>query len=208
MAKPTKQYIADKALLVFNERGYGAVRLQHIADAAFVSVGHLAYHFANKDGLLIHLFEAMAAEKQQLLLEHKVLPLFEDLQHLWVALFEHQQRYRFLYSDALEVIRCHPEMGGRYAEQAAWQVLQYALMIQFNVARGALQVPVNRVEHLARLLQYHSDLGLPYQLLRTGKTEPRLFYKDAWFLLEPWFTQTGHLEFQQGPAREISDSAT
>jgi AcrR family transcriptional regulator len=35
--KPTKQYIADKALSLFNEKGFVNLRLQHIADAAFVS---------------------------------------------------------------------------------------------------------------------------------------------------------------------------
>lgn len=105
MAKPTKQYIADKALLLFNERGYASVRLQHIADTAFVSVGHLAYHFQNKKGLLDHLFDAMTGEKKQILLEHKTLPLFEDLQQLWIDLLQHQLRFRFLYTDALEDVR-------------------------------------------------------------------------------------------------------
>ena len=46
--KPTRQYILDKALTLFNEKGFVNVRLQHIADSAFVSVEHLAYHFKNK----------------------------------------------------------------------------------------------------------------------------------------------------------------
>ncbi len=37
--KPTKQYILDKALILFDEKGFVNVRLQHIADSAFVSDG-------------------------------------------------------------------------------------------------------------------------------------------------------------------------
>lgn len=45
--KPTKQYISDKALALFNEKGFVNVRLQHIADSAFVSVGHLVLQYPN-----------------------------------------------------------------------------------------------------------------------------------------------------------------
>ena len=54
--KPTKKHISDKALNQFNENGVVNVRLQHIADAAFVSVGHLAYHFKNKDNIITELY--------------------------------------------------------------------------------------------------------------------------------------------------------
>ena len=57
--KPTKQYILDKALALFNEKGFVNVRLQHIADSAFVSVGHLAYHFKNKDDLILSLYKKL-----------------------------------------------------------------------------------------------------------------------------------------------------
>ena len=73
-----------------------------MADAAFVSVGHLAYHFQNKEGVLDHLFDAMTGEKKQILLEHKTLPLFEELQQLWIGLLQHQLRFRFLSTDSLE----------------------------------------------------------------------------------------------------------
>lgn len=204
MAKPTKQYIAEKALLLFNERGYASVRLQHIADAAFVSVGHLAYHFQNKEGLLDHLFELMSNEKQRILLEHKVLPLFEDIQQLWVDLFQHQQQYRFFYTDALEVIRGNAEMAPRYAEQASWQVVQYDMMIRFNVARAALHVPEHQIVRLAQQLQHYHDSALTTQLLHLGTIDPKRYYQNAWFLLEPWFSDTGKLEFNQGPGREFS----
>ena len=55
--KTTKQYIKDHALKLFNQSGFVNVRLQHIADAAFISVGHLAYHFKNKDSIINELYD-------------------------------------------------------------------------------------------------------------------------------------------------------
>ena len=91
--KPTKQHIADKALLLFNDKGFVNVRLQHIADAAFVSIGHLAYHFKNKDAILEYLYEKIKREKGKLLNEHKILPLFEDIDRMLEEIFYHQKTY-------------------------------------------------------------------------------------------------------------------
>ncbi|MEL7123903.1 MAG: TetR/AcrR family transcriptional regulator, partial [Bacteroidota bacterium] len=50
--KSTKQKILDAALKLFNQDGIVNVRLQHIADEAFVSVGNLAYHYSNKESIV------------------------------------------------------------------------------------------------------------------------------------------------------------
>ena len=51
MAK-TKQKIILSALQLFNENGIANVRLQHIADEAFISIGNLAYHYKNKEAIV------------------------------------------------------------------------------------------------------------------------------------------------------------
>ena len=50
--KDTKRRILDAALDLFNENGLVNVRLQHIADQAQMSVGNLAYHYANKEAIV------------------------------------------------------------------------------------------------------------------------------------------------------------
>jgi AcrR family transcriptional regulator len=77
--KPTKQYILDKALILFNEKGFVNVRLQHIADTAFVSVGNLGYHFKNKEDIISSLYKRLKKKQELLLTEFSVLPLFEDI---------------------------------------------------------------------------------------------------------------------------------
>src|SRR5271154_6316006 len=101
--KPTKQYISDKALTLFNEKGFVNVRLQHIADSAFVSVGHLAYHFKNKEEIILYLYKKLKKKQELMLTEFRVLPLFEDIEFLLRSMFSLQQQFRFFYVDTLEV---------------------------------------------------------------------------------------------------------
>ena len=49
--KDVKEIIIKEALHLFNTNGFVNVRLQHIADAASISVGHMAYHYKNKDAI-------------------------------------------------------------------------------------------------------------------------------------------------------------
>ncbi len=76
--KPTNKYIADHALNLFNKHGFVNVRLQQIADAAFVSVGLLAYHCKNKEALVNYLFEKHLEASQTLLQVYRAMPLFQD----------------------------------------------------------------------------------------------------------------------------------
>jgi AcrR family transcriptional regulator len=77
--KDVKEIIIKEALHLFNINGFVNVRLQHIADAASISVGHMAYHYKNKDAIL-HVLYALLNEKQRVhLAEFRVVPLFEDI---------------------------------------------------------------------------------------------------------------------------------
>jgi len=49
----TKKKIIVAALKLFNQNGLVNVRLQHIADEAFISIGNMAYHYHNGCFILI-----------------------------------------------------------------------------------------------------------------------------------------------------------
>ena len=158
--KPTNQYIAEHALRLFNKSGVVNVRLQHIADAAFVSVGHLAYHFKNKEALVEYLFEQHKQESEQLLQAYRIMPLFADVDRMFCALYLLQEKYSFLYKDLLELVRAYPLMAGRFAAYSSWQQMQLTLMVDFQLARGALFLPNRYVSavDIAILLQRHLAL--------------------------------------------------
>ncbi len=53
----TKRRIAEKAKQLFVQRGYGAVTMNDVCEAAGVSKGSLYHHFPSKEELLLHVVE-------------------------------------------------------------------------------------------------------------------------------------------------------
>ena len=65
--KHTKDSILGHSLKLFNRHGFVNVRLQHIADAGSISVGHLAYHFKNKEAIIEALYDLLKKQQEVLL---------------------------------------------------------------------------------------------------------------------------------------------
>jgi AcrR family transcriptional regulator len=197
--KPTKQYIAEKALELFNTKGFVNVRLQHIADAAFVSVGHLAYHFKNKDAIAEGLYDELRTQQAQLLNEFRVVPLFEDLNRYLSAVFYLQDQYIFFYLDTLEIVRAYPEIGEKHQQHIAWQLAQLQLMLDFNIARGSLApLPPERVKAMAWQIRWLMDSWRYDRRIETDRPDDvDDFLNDVWGLLLPLLTDMGAREYQQ-----------
>ena len=173
--KPTKQYIADKALNLFNEKGFVNVRLQHIADSAFVSVGHLAYHFKNKDDIISSIYKRLKKKQELLLTEFRVLPLFEDIDFLLRNVYQLQQQYRFFYLDTLEVLRAFPDIAEKHRQLLRFQRQQMQFMMEFNASRGSFIQPVyeKQFEDLAHIFCMTMDNWLSYQYIYGNNTPDR-----------------------------------
>lgn len=61
----TRDRILEKARVLFNERGTGAVTTNHIAAAMGISPGNLYYHFHNREEIIRNIFEMMEAESRE-----------------------------------------------------------------------------------------------------------------------------------------------
>lgn len=198
--KPTKQYISDKALALFNEKGFVNVRLQHIADSAFVSVGHLAYHFKNKEDLIVSLYKKLKKKQEELLTECRVLPLFDDIDFLLASMFQLQQQYRFFYLDTLEVLRAFPDIAEKHRELLSFQRQQIQFMMEFNVSRGSFIKPAwpEQFSRLSHLFCLSMDNWLSYQFINgTDKPDVNAYCNDLWSMLQPLFSDMGQPEFKQ-----------
>lgn len=198
--KPTKQYISDKALILFNEKGFVNVRLQHIADSAFVSVGHLAYHFKNKKDIVFSLYKKLKKKQELLLTEFRVLPLFEDIDLLLRNVYELQRQYLFFYLDTLEVVRAFPEIAEKHQELLRFQRQQIYFMMEFNVSRGAFIQPIYKEQftHLTHIFCMTMDNWMSYQYIN-GINEPDInsYCDDLWSILREIITDLGLPEFRQ-----------
>ena len=198
--KPTKQYILDKALLLFNEKGFVNVRLQHIADSAFVSVGHLAYHFKNKKDIILSLYKKLKKKQELLLTEFRVLPLFEDIELLMENEFKLQQQYLFFYLDTLEVVRAFPEIAEKHRELLRFQRQQILFMMEFNASRGSFIQALYKEQFptLAHIFCMTMDTWLSYQYINGNiNPEEKSYCDDLWSILRDLFTEMGIPEFRQ-----------
>jgi|SRR5271154_3218099 len=198
--KPTKQYISDKALTLFNEKGFVNVRLQHIADSAFVSVGHLAYHFKNKDEIIFSLYKRLKKKQELQLTEFRVLPLFEDIDFLLRNVYQLQQQYRFFYLDTLEVLRAFPDIAEKHRQLLRFQRQQIQFMIEFNASRGSFIQPVyeKQFAEIAHTFCLIMDNWLSYQYTNGNNTPLETAYcNDMWSVLKVLFTDMGIPEFRQ-----------
>ena len=195
-----KKKIITAALKLFNQDGLVNVRLQHIADEAFVSVGNLAYHYHNKEAILSTIYEDLTKQQKDLLAEYRIVPLFDNLNRLFQDTFKLQQQYIFFYLDTLEVIRAYPEVGIIHQKHISFQVGQLKTMLDFNMARGALiREPQKDIfNKLAIQIWMTVDYWHNQQLVRGEKeNSEKAYLEGVWALLIPYFTKMGEQEYEQ-----------
>ena len=196
----TKKKIIAAALKLFNQNGLVNVRLQHIADEAFISIGNMAYHYHNKETILSVIYEELIEQQKDLLTEYRIVPLFDNMNRLFKQSFQLQQKYIFFYLDTLEIIRAYPKIGTIHQAHISFQVGQLKTMLDFNMARGALitEPVVGIFDKLALQIWMTADLWRNQQLVRGAIEQFEKTYQEAiWALLIPYFTKMGKQEYEQ-----------
>lgn len=199
MAK-TKSKILDAALKRFNQDGFVNVRLQHIADEARISVGNLAYHYYSKEAILKALYESLTKKQKALLAEYRIVPLFDNFNKLLRHTFQLQEQYLFFYLDTLELTRAHPDIGQAHRRHISWQISQLKSMLDFNVARGAMQEEKAEglFNNLAIQIWMTTDFWRTQQSVRSeSPSDEAAYLKAIWNLLFPYFTTMGQQEYRQ-----------
>jgi AcrR family transcriptional regulator len=198
--KSTKEKILTSALVLFNRDGIVNVRLQHIADEAFVSVGNLAYHYHNKEAILLALYNELTKKQKELLAEYRIVPLFDNLDRLICHTFQLQQQYIFFYLDTLEIVRAYPSISEAHQQHISSQISQLKFILDFNVSRGALVAESMEgvYEKMALQIWMTMDFWRTQHLVRTNKASDEQDYRMAvWNLLIPSFTDMGKREYEQ-----------
>lgn len=198
--KETRSNILKAALELFNTQGFVNVRLQHIADQAWVSVGNLAYHFENKQEILLALYNQIAKLQRDLLKELNIVPLFEHLDRHWDHVFEVQATYRFFYIDTLEILRSNKSITEKHQKHIHWEVQQLQQMLMFNISRGAIRAFSCKadLEQLARLLWMCENLWHHQSLINGTDADNRSGLKqNLWCVIKPYFTEIGKQEYAQ-----------
>lgn len=196
----TKQKILDSAVKLFNRDGLVNIRLQHIADDMNISVGNMTYHYRTKERIIEAIWEQLVRNQRDLMVEFRIVPLFEDIERQMHSTFQLQQAYIFFYLDTLEVMRAYPHIRDLHRQHIHWQVKQIEMMVHFNVSRGAFEIQnaENYVYQVAQQYWMTCDLWLNYQAILDNNLSDYAGFRDAlWALLQPLMTEMGRIEFRQ-----------
>lgn len=199
-AAKTKLNILDAALKCFNEAGIVNVRLQHIADEAFVSVGNLAYHFPNKEAITHTLYQDLTQKQEALLAQYRAVPLFVQIDLLLQHSFKLQQAYIFFYLDTLEIIRAYPKIAQKHQQHISFQITQMHQILNFNAARGALKPEQTEGTYRQLALQVWMTMDLlltQFAIRSQPNPEEAVFKGYIWALLRPYFSNMGEMEYKQ-----------
>ncbi len=197
--KHTKSYILDRALKLFNKNGFVNVRLQHIADAGSISVGHLAYHFNHKDCIVEALYDKLKGEQEVLLYEFRIAHLFEDINRQLRYIFQCQKHYLFFYLDTLEVLRAYPAIKEKHQQHIAWQMQQIEWMFNYNIDRNTFLSPVRDQQYnqLAWLFWMTMDNWMySRQINGLDHLNEDDFIADLWSLMLPYLTEEAQEELK------------
>lgn len=198
--KDTKRRILDAALELFNQNGLVNVRLQHIADKAQMSVGNLAYHFANKEAIVTSLHAEIIDRQQDLMTNYRVVPLFDYIDLLLKDTYALQSCYIFFYLDILEITRTYPGIGNHHRENINRQITQLESILKFNVSRGALQFTKDQKQINSLAVQIWMMLDMWHirnMILPESRGDLQSYLNDVWSIFKPYFTAMGSLEYKQ-----------
>ncbi|BDG09785.1 TetR/AcrR family transcriptional regulator [Anaeromyxobacter paludicola] len=99
--RATRAAILEAAEAVFSARGFGAARMEEIAEQAGVAVGTLYNYFDDRSALLLAVLEESARELEERLGDPALLaegPFVQQLERFFAKVLEHQQAHFRLFA--------------------------------------------------------------------------------------------------------------
>lgn len=194
----TKNRIMEAATRLFNEMGVANVRLQQIADDTGISVGNLAYHFKNKEAIVVSVYDTLFDEFSGILsqyLQNKNLSDFDRQLEQYHTFFS---RYQFYLIDLFEVERSYPATMKRWRDFVSKMMLQIRKRLDYFVQHKLMMPEPEKgvYDILANNIWMAIIFWIPQQVLKGQGFNTELFKEAVWMQINPYFTQKGLEEFQ------------
>ncbi len=193
----TRQRIIEKARKLFSEFGIANTRLQQIADESTISVGNLAYHFSNKEEIVLAVYEEVLEELSGILVKSKIEPSLQSFEDKFSGLFDFMKNNVFYFTNFWEIKRNYSSIDEKIKNINARILSKLKKRINDNVKRGVIGKPAYSGAHnlLAKTLLISINNWLPQQLLNDKPLKENLFKTYLWNLLYPYLTAKGKKEF-------------
>ena len=162
LPQDTRTRIVDAALTLFNGDGAHAVSTRHVAAKLGISPGNLYYHFANKEEIVLALYERIETELLGILAPPPApVPSFDAVLAYLDRLFAHLWDYRFFYRDLTGLLQDVPGLKERYR------------LLAGRAQENAQQIFRRMIEQ---------------DWMEATDEQVELLAANAWIVLSQWFT--------------------
>ncbi|KZY28478.1 MULTISPECIES: TetR/AcrR family transcriptional regulator [unclassified Oleiphilus] len=166
----TRDRILHKSLELFNELGEPNVTTLLISDELDISPGNLYYHFKSKTDILTNLFEWFENEMGALLEAPNTTPDIEDQWFFLHLIFEHIEKYQFLYKDIVHVLGRHDNIKLRFNK-----IIQKKRKATLNILKGleeqgSIEANNDELEALCENIVLTATFWINYCIVSSNKS--------------------------------------
>lgn len=197
----TKEKITDAAIRLFNSRGINSITIRDIGNEIGISSGNLAYHFKNKEVLLQHFYNNMYDEVD-INTEFDGEDGFSKFQKMMVGITDFMTKYRFFYTDIIDIFRLCPTIKKSYASNYKQRKQIYQNIFHHFEEIGLLKTqnddPI--FDNLSHKIWFSLTFWQSQKkILPKGIKEVEAHYvlKQIWHFIVPYMTDVGIKEFQK-----------
>lgn len=198
----TKLLIKNAALNLFNTRGVMNVTLRDVAAALQKSYGNITYHYASKEVLIQDLYKELQSALEQLGQSFgEEEELLRDFIQAPRATYECSLKYRFFYSDYLELQRHFPKFMQevQMQQRQSMQFYREKLVKLQNMGLLRSDLPAGSLENLMLL----SGLVRTFFFIQSppamtdSHAEACRYFTQLNLLLWPYLSPAGVAAFQK-----------
>jgi AcrR family transcriptional regulator len=114
----TKEKILATALALYNDRGINVITSRHIAAGMGISPGNLHYHFKHTDDIIKGLYDILANEFEQLMVQAQQTSIvhFDALKVFSVYSVTIAYNYRFFFLNFVDIVNRIPFIKQHYKQ--------------------------------------------------------------------------------------------
>jgi AcrR family transcriptional regulator len=205
MAKGTKNFIIKEAKKLFNAKSYDGVTLHELANHLGMSRGNLAYHYKDKDVLLVAIVDEMLKKIDGDRSTSRQFPTFENLHKEVQLYYKYQKEYSFIFLNS--AVMNHPSVIPHFRAMTNKTIQDNVATLVYSIKSGNLKPePIQGIyNNIAVTTWMLAFFWLSQQIIR-GERSAEDGEKMIWSILIPHFTDKGIQKFKEYFGEEYFNS--
>ncbi|MCB0570623.1 MAG: TetR/AcrR family transcriptional regulator [Phaeodactylibacter sp.] len=170
---PLKKQIIQKAIELFNQRGFFDIRMRDISSALDISVGSVTYHFKSKEALMESIYRYMLKTLEGLDISGRLFQKKGEELEVAQVYLSYMQQFRFFFQDTLDIIRTYPQIGQQHRQQVLEElnIIKNILYMQAGKGTLAAEPAPGIYDTLAEMIWQSLHFWFARQTI-LGNTEP------------------------------------